>query len=78
MVKENAALKEENAQLRAELAKIKPPWEDAPEWATCVCIDQLFIEWVWHEKEPLHTKRMQSAKTITWRETLERRPEDES
>ena len=31
---ENQKLLEENEKLRAELARIKPSWGDAPEWAT--------------------------------------------
>ena len=36
------SLQRENQELRAELAAIKPSWDDAPEWAEC-----LIANWIW-------------------------------
>ena len=41
-MEEIGRLREENDSLRAELARIKPSWDDAPEWA-----DELVLSTEW-------------------------------
>ena len=36
------ALAEEITRLRAELARIKPSWDDAPDWATALFMGEVF------------------------------------
>ena len=33
---------DENVRLRAELARIKPSWDDAPDWATALFMGEVF------------------------------------
>ena len=44
--RENTKLRAQLAELRAELARIKPSWDDAPEWAT-----SYFCTAFWYEGE---------------------------
>ena len=76
-------LRMDNERLRAELAAIKPSWDDAPEWATYRAYNASGP--VWFAAEPSvapYTYHWQSsfasepAYLNNWRDTLERRPED--
>ena len=67
----------ENKRLRAELAALKPSWDDAPEWAEYLALDyeSTCFVWQWRESQIAIGKRIQSAMVLSWRDTLERRPE---
>ena len=74
------------AQLRAELARLKPSWKDAPEWAEWIAMDD-DGEWNWHMTKPsiispayhwIASNRIRPVSVIDgWKDTLERRPEVE-
>ena len=74
---------EENDRLRAELARIKPSWDDAPEWANHLAPTD-DIAWWWHENSPYNhglvtvtvksTGRDRSAMSSYWYELTEKRP----
>ena len=74
---------EENDRLRAELARIKPSWDDAPEWANHLAPTD-DITWWWHENSPYNhglvtvmvksTGRDRSAMSSYWYELTEERP----
>ena len=78
-----ADLAEENDRLRAELARIKPSWDDAPEWANHLAPTD-DIAWWWHENSPYNhglvtvtvksTGRDRSAMSSYWYELTEKRP----
>ena len=60
----------------------KPDWEEAPEWATAMAMDE-DGEWWWYQFEPTKGRtswgnggrsRMASAVQKDWTETMERRP----
>ena len=59
----------------------KPSWEDAPEWAQWLAMDD-DGEWYWYEEQPDRdsggwmslTMRVVSAKGTGWEKTLEQRP----
>lgn len=68
----------------------KPGWEDAPEWAQWLAMDQ-DGEWYWFEHRP-HSENytwqsnsgrlvqdgyLPSCRDLDWRETLEQRPESD-
>ena len=63
---------------------MKPDWKDAPEWATCLAMDDDCV-WYWYENQP-HLKgsvwasefgryALASLSVSFLRETLEQRPE---
>ena len=65
---------------------MKPDWNDAPEWATYLAMDDSGI-WMWYEREPEISEVMgyfyaerggkyQAANEVFsgWKESLERRP----
>jgi len=52
-------LAEENDRLRAELARIKPSWDDAPEWATTLYIGDM----IW-----MNDTRQKSLFAAKWEE----------
>ena len=62
----------ENTDLRAELARIKPSWDDAPEWAMWLRAP-FGIIWDWETVN--RDDGAVAMKRIEPRETLERRPE---
>ena len=74
---------DENVRLRAELARIKPSWDDAPEWANHLAPTD-DITWWWHENSPYNhglvtvmvksTGRDRSAMSSYWYELTEERP----
>ena len=83
-------LERENAELRAELAAIKPDWKDAPDNAEFLTQDE---QWTWefHEVEPHPVETAETEDDYgwwgsrgwcdhvynkNWRNTLERRPEE--
>ena len=75
-------LKAENERLRAELARIKPSWDDAPEWATHLSLRR--APWVWTRIDPelfySDSYNMQPGEDwflqpSDWRGYSERRPE---
>ena len=59
----------------------KPSWEDAPEWAQWLAMDD-DGEWYWYEEKPKRnkfgwmslTKRVLSTKGVGWDESREQRP----
>ena len=53
------ALHVENTRLRAELARIKPSWDDAPEWATTLYIGDM----IW-----MNDTRQKSLFAAKWEE----------
>ena len=63
-----------------------PPWSEAPPWAKYIAQDETG-EWWWYEKEPVPRKdgwddtttqsMSQSYKCPNWRDTLQKRPENE-
>lgn len=77
-------LRLENEMLQAELARIKPLWGDAPEWANHLA-PTCDIVWWWHENEPYNhgldkvnvrsTGRDRSDLVLHWYELAEKRPE---
>ena len=79
-------LEAENERLRAELARIKPSWDDAPEWAQWFAVDGSGAH-CWYESKPTmikeyaawvaHDKFLLATVRSNWRETLERRPKDD-
>jgi len=79
-----AQLKTERAELRAELARLAPPWDDAPANATHRAID-IDGDWLWFIGEPHGSDEngwdFDSADVMPvtfhrWRETLEERPDE--
>ena len=83
-------LQAENERLRAELARIKPSWDEAPEWAQWFAVDGSGAH-CWYETEPAMWDEFNAWDATSaeeygkyrlilvrpdWRETLERRPED--
>ena len=60
---------------------MKPSWNDAPEWAQWLAMDE-DCEWFWYEKKPSLSLTVfrdaggmvKSARRERWRETLEQRP----
>ena len=69
----------ERDQLRAELARLKPDWDDIP--ADCIAI-QISEYGQWEYMRPISNGlheiyRFDIAKFPHWRETLERKPESE-
>ena len=74
--------RDENERLRAELARIKPSWDDAPEWATHLSLRR--APWVWTRIDPelfySDSYNMQPGEDwflqpSDWRGYSERRPE---
>ena len=45
-------LKAENERIRGELARIKPSWDDAPEWAKWLASDE-DGDWEWYEADEI-------------------------
>ena len=61
----------------------KPSWDDAPEWANWLAMDENY-EWWWFELEPYFIEELKfwnslgratKAKSLTCKETLEERPQ---
>ena len=91
-VKTVRELRDERDQLRAELARFKPAWKDAPANATHRAID-IDGDWLWFVGEPQESDENgwdyvgldydDSTDVVPvvfhrWRETLEERPCDET
>ena len=87
----NGILQQEVEHIRAELARIKPSWDDAPENAEYLAQDE---DWSWEfhlsEPRPYETEESledsgwwgstgwcDSVRNKNWRNTLEPRPKDD-
>jgi len=79
----NGILQQEVEHIRAELARIKPSWDDAPEWAQWYARDSSRMQH-WHESEPhpiasqewISLSRSLLIRDYDWKKSKERRPED--
>lgn len=79
---ENRRLKRENKELKKELAKWKPSWDDAPEWAEWL-VGEDVGRGIWFQAEPTADDsdtywrtggRFERSRPKLWRETKEKRP----
>ena len=69
-------LEAENAELRVELARIKPSWNDAPKWAEYLMLS--WCPWAWYVGDPTtKTDVLMDCVTLDRSASLERRPESE-
>jgi len=76
---------EENERLRAELARTKPSWDIAPEWAQWLAQDKSG-RWHWFSEKPTISDFVWECNWVcdtafidggNWRNSLEEKPDDE-